>query len=166
MPKMRREDAARRRLQPGLWPALWREMLAEWTGLEPATPGVTGRYSNQLNYHSVLLNDSLVVPRLTSGGWRSPCAARPYAVALALRELRIIANFAGQARGMRANLQTFMWKSRLPPLPRAPASRRAWKEPACRQAQMARSHGGTGRNSVSSSSRTTRTFARRTRLGV
>ena len=30
--------------------------LAEWTGLEPATPGVTGRYSNQLNYHSILLN--------------------------------------------------------------------------------------------------------------
>ena len=29
--------------------------LAEWTGLEPATPGVTGRYSNQLNYHSNLL---------------------------------------------------------------------------------------------------------------
>ena len=28
--------------------------LAEWTGLEPATPGVTGRYSNQLNYHSRL----------------------------------------------------------------------------------------------------------------
>jgi hypothetical protein len=28
--------------------------LAEWTGLEPATPGVTGRYSNQLNYHSKL----------------------------------------------------------------------------------------------------------------
>ncbi len=26
--------------------------LAEWTGLEPATPGVTGRYSNRLNYHS------------------------------------------------------------------------------------------------------------------
>src|SRR6266478_3534281 len=29
-----------------------REEMAEWTGLEPATPGVTGRYSNQLNYHS------------------------------------------------------------------------------------------------------------------
>ena len=29
--------------------------LAEWTGLEPATPGVTGRYSNQLNYHSTKL---------------------------------------------------------------------------------------------------------------
>ena len=29
-------------------------ILAEWTGLEPATPGVTGRYSNQLNYHSLI----------------------------------------------------------------------------------------------------------------
>ena len=29
-------------------------MVAEWTGLEPATPGVTGRYSNQLNYHSAV----------------------------------------------------------------------------------------------------------------
>ncbi len=28
------------------------QLMAEWTGLEPATPGVTGRYSNQLNYHS------------------------------------------------------------------------------------------------------------------
>ena len=27
---------------------------AVWTGLEPATPCVTGRYSNQLNYHTVL----------------------------------------------------------------------------------------------------------------
>ena len=26
--------------------------VAERTGLEPATPCVTGRYSNQLNYHS------------------------------------------------------------------------------------------------------------------
>ena len=31
-------------------------MLAERTGLEPATPGVTGRYSNQLNYHSNTAN--------------------------------------------------------------------------------------------------------------
>ena len=29
--------------------------MAEWTGLEPATPGVTGRYSNQLNYHSITM---------------------------------------------------------------------------------------------------------------
>ncbi len=28
--------------------------LAERTGLEPATPGVTGRYSNRLNYRSKL----------------------------------------------------------------------------------------------------------------
>jgi hypothetical protein len=27
-------------------------IVAERTGLEPATPGVTGRYSNQLNYRS------------------------------------------------------------------------------------------------------------------
>ncbi|CAL8473758.1 conserved protein of unknown function [Caballeronia sp. S22] len=32
--------------------------LAERTGLEPATPGVTGRYSNQLNYRSTSLIDS------------------------------------------------------------------------------------------------------------
>ena len=28
--------------------------MAERTGLEPATPGVTGRYSNQLNYRSAI----------------------------------------------------------------------------------------------------------------
>ena len=32
--------------------------MAEWTGLEPATPGVTGRYSNQLNYHSAKLDST------------------------------------------------------------------------------------------------------------
>ena len=31
-------------------------LLAVRTGLEPATPGVTGRYSNQLNYRTVLKN--------------------------------------------------------------------------------------------------------------
>ena len=35
-----------RRVQHGL------EGLAEWTGLEPATSGVTGQHSNRLNYHS------------------------------------------------------------------------------------------------------------------
>ena len=29
--------------------------MADRTGLEPATPGVTGRYSNQLNYRSATL---------------------------------------------------------------------------------------------------------------
>ena len=28
--------------------------FAVWTGLEPATPCVTGRYSNQLNYRTLL----------------------------------------------------------------------------------------------------------------
>src|SRR5665213_244427 len=28
--------------------------VAEWTGLEPATSGVTGQHSNQLNYHSAV----------------------------------------------------------------------------------------------------------------
>ena len=45
-------------------------MLAEWTGLEPATPGVTGRYSNQLNYHSIALQN-LGVPT----GIRTPVTA-------------------------------------------------------------------------------------------
>ena len=36
-----------------LWGAL--EDMAEWTGLEPATSGVTGQHSNRLNYHSAEL---------------------------------------------------------------------------------------------------------------
>ena len=28
--------------------------MAEWTGLEPATSGVTGQHSNRLNYHSAV----------------------------------------------------------------------------------------------------------------
>jgi hypothetical protein len=38
--------------------------LAEWTGLEPATPGVTGRYSNQLNYHSAVVGASRLAPQV------------------------------------------------------------------------------------------------------
>ena len=42
--------------------------FAVWTGLEPATPCVTGRYSNQLNYHTVLADlrckDSISFPSL------------------------------------------------------------------------------------------------------
>ncbi len=39
-------------------------MLAERTGLEPATPDVTGRYSNQLNYHSLILYRALPLRRV------------------------------------------------------------------------------------------------------
>ena len=38
--------------------------MAERTGLEPATPGVTGRYSNQLNYRSAL---EAVIPSICKG---------------------------------------------------------------------------------------------------
>ena len=47
-------------------------MLAEWTGLEPATPGVTGRYSNQLNYHSKLLDLHLYNMAQNQGARISP----------------------------------------------------------------------------------------------
>ena len=52
-----RQGAVERQQSPGTIAvedccASGNQMLAERTGLEPATPGVTGRYSNQLNYHS------------------------------------------------------------------------------------------------------------------
>jgi hypothetical protein len=39
--------------------ALKRDM-AQRTGLEPATPGVTGRYSNRLNYRCAIHKERLV----------------------------------------------------------------------------------------------------------
>src|SRR4030095_2525875 len=42
--------------------------MAEWTGLEPATPGVTGRYSNQLNYHSSSMQRLRRCIRQAAGG--------------------------------------------------------------------------------------------------
>ena len=41
--------------------------MAERTGLEPATPGVTGRYSNQLNYRSDELVGVAGIEPATSG---------------------------------------------------------------------------------------------------
>ena len=50
-PAMRRVcGPGKRKSHPEGW-LFWR--LARWTGLEPATPGVTGRYSNQLSYHRI-----------------------------------------------------------------------------------------------------------------
>ena len=43
--------------------------MAERTGLEPATPGVTGRYSNQLNYRSA---KALIRPCVTAGPGQDP----------------------------------------------------------------------------------------------
>ena len=60
-------------------------LLAEWTGLEPATPGVTGRYSNQLNYHSTRWRRCRIAPQvppdLSNRSWRplgdsNPCTDR------------------------------------------------------------------------------------------
>ena len=44
------------------------ELVAERTGLEPATPGVTGRYSNQLNYRSFGDPTGIRTPVLTVKG--------------------------------------------------------------------------------------------------
>ena len=43
-------------------------LLAVWTGLEPATPCVTGRYSNQLNYQT---NDFIFTETPTTVGFKS-----------------------------------------------------------------------------------------------
>ena len=52
-PEAARGRAGRgRKRKPGRKGPVSRGELAERTGLEPATPGVTGRYSNQLNYRS------------------------------------------------------------------------------------------------------------------
>ncbi len=59
--------------------------LAERTGLEPATPGVTGRYSNQLNYRSAAVCKTSVLQLRCQGSlpeyWRplgdsNPCTHR------------------------------------------------------------------------------------------
>ena len=64
--------------------------MAEWTGLEPATPGVTGRYSNQLNYHS---NSWWV---LTGSNRRpSPCKGDALPAELSTRKNNVGARHAG-----------------------------------------------------------------------
>ena len=49
--------------------------LAVRTGLEPATPCVTGRYSNQLNYRTKLLFDCLPTKATQKyGGFLNPAS--------------------------------------------------------------------------------------------
>ena len=50
------------------------EKVAERTGLEPATPGVTGRYSDQLNYRSV---SAAGLFALFEKSWRSGRGSNP-----------------------------------------------------------------------------------------
>ncbi|GEM_PF-6012830 len=69
--------------------------MAERTGLEPATPGVTGRYSNQLNYRSKVLNNTaqskttLYLGDICAGhGWPVtviPCSTGSAATAIAVQ---------------------------------------------------------------------------------
>ena len=54
--------------------------MAERTGLEPATPGVTGRYSNQLNYRSCGSSPNI-------GGWRGARTPDPRLVRAMLFQL-------------------------------------------------------------------------------
>ena len=60
--------------------------MAEWTGLEPATPGVTGRYSNQLNYRSGFGCGRLEERRAPSGLKRLRKLSRPQATLKTGRE--------------------------------------------------------------------------------
>jgi hypothetical protein len=53
------------------------KFLAEWTGLEPATPGVTGRYSNQLNYHSLVVTTSFACANQVPSNLASPRGFEP-----------------------------------------------------------------------------------------
>jgi hypothetical protein len=50
-------------------------VVAEWTGFEPATPGVTGRYSNRLNYHSLILHNSFLFFVVGADGLEPPTSS-------------------------------------------------------------------------------------------
>jgi hypothetical protein len=55
-------------------------IMAERTGLEPATPGVTGRYSNQLNYRSGWGGESYLIGECAFKLFRSRCGGAPCTV--------------------------------------------------------------------------------------
>ena len=60
--------------------------MAERTGLEPATPGVTGRYSNQLNYRSMRFVAKLWWVERGSNPRPSPCKGDALPTELSTRE--------------------------------------------------------------------------------
>ncbi len=69
------------------------EIMADRTGLEPATSGVTGRHSNQLNYRSAITDASncfFEQPSITLegiGGWRGDRTPDPRLVRAMLSQL-------------------------------------------------------------------------------
>ncbi len=64
-----------RRQGPQLW-AGGLDVMAERTGLEPATSGVTGQHSNQLNYRSALLLFLVFPPAWTGEKTKPPAFGR------------------------------------------------------------------------------------------
>ena len=89
-------------------------LMAEWTGLEPATPGVTGRYSNQLNYHSIfwwVLTGSNRRP--------SPCKGDALPAELSTRKTTAGAAQAAATSSCRADKQRSYMTFLLGPLGRA-----------------------------------------------
>ena len=54
------------------------ELFAVWTGLEPATPCVTGMYSNQLNYQTNSFNLSINLAVWTGLEPATPCVTGMY----------------------------------------------------------------------------------------
>jgi hypothetical protein len=66
----------------------WMERMARATGLEPATPGVTGRYSNRLSYARAIFN--LTPESLSKAGVIPPTHHRVKAIKRSL--CRIVAD--------------------------------------------------------------------------
>ena len=65
--------------------------MAQRTGLEPATPGVTGRYSNQLNYHCTVVDSDDIGWWVVTGSNRRHSACKADALPTELITLRTIA---------------------------------------------------------------------------
>ena len=59
--------------------------IAVWTGLEPATPCVTGRYSNQLNYQTVcFVADNLTKRHIALLNYQTVCVLKLQKIFLCL----------------------------------------------------------------------------------
>ena len=71
--------------------------MARLTGLEPATPGVTGRYSNQLSYNRTLTFPRLIARR-GERGFTQPARARQagYAKNIARKVQDVLIGLKGQ----------------------------------------------------------------------